>query len=423
MAKKQHLSWQMVALIAAALVLGGCDYFKKKEDPPKPSEAAPSAAAAPNGEEATPEKSTARVPRGRSATGTIDGIPIQIAGGEISEGILTLWQEKDRFSENKVMVFLFNEEKGTVPEGKKYSVALKAEGMHPHIHYSAKGNGKEASGAVMEDYRMELEFGRENPRGTLPGKIDLEVPDKNLKLTGTFAVKIKGFRLIDGKPDLTSDSFETLKAVSQAHLEKENAGKAIQVVNARDGMFTHANEKQPEVKPWGRYSISYTVDGAQTNWVKHLYVKNPEGWAVTGSLLPHQVFDAHPAVVPTPAGWLNEYLRYVAAKKLDEELTAAHAGEDVSGVDLRVNVDASKQSGTCDVTYTLNSAEVPVKKAYVLRLDGTNWVAESQLAPAPTPVEPPPVPTPAPSAETPPAQPAPADTNAPPAQPLVEPAS
>lgn len=412
MAKKQHLSWQISALIVTALALGGCDYFKKKEEPANPAQA-PTAAARPAA------SSSANQP----ASGSIEGIPIQINGGEISEGILTLWQGEDSFSRNKITVFLFNEDKGTVPEAKKYSVALKAEGMHPHIHYSAKSDAREASGAIMENYRMELEFGKEGPRGILPGRIDLEVPEKNVKLAGKFTANIKGFRLIDGKPDLTSDSFETLKAVSQAHLEKENAGKAIQVVNARDGMFTHASKNDPEKKQWGRYSISYTVDVAQTNWIKHLYIKNPEGWAVTGSLLPHQVFEAYPATAPTPAGWLNDYLRYVAAKKLDEELAAAHAGEDVSGVDLQVKVDASKQSGTCDVTYKLNSAEEPTKKSYILRLDGTNWVAEAQVAPVPTPPVETPVPqAPGSEANAPPAQPAPAETNAPPAQPVVEPA-
>jgi hypothetical protein len=165
------------------------------------------------------------------------------------------------------------------------------------------------------------------------------------------------------------------------------------------------------------------VDAAQTNWIKHLYVKKPEGWVVTGSLLPHQVFEAHPATIPVPGDWITDYLKYVAAKKLDEELTASHAGEDVSGVDLRVTVDPSKQSGTCDVTYTLNGAEQPVKKAYILRLDGTNWVAEAQVTPAPAAVEAPaPAATPPPPVEAPPPQPVVPETNAPPAQPVVEPA-
>ena len=419
MANKQNLSsYRVGLLLVAGLILGGCDYFKKKEEPPeRPAAAAPAA----NGDQPA-GKSSGRVPRGKLVTGSIDGVQVQLSSGEISEGIITLRQGEDNFSENKVMVFLFNEVKGSIPEGKKYFVAVDAQGSNPHVHYSAVEGEKHVNGAVTDGYKLELEFGKEGPKGKLPGRIELEIPSKNLKVAGKFVLDIKGFRIIDGKPDLTSDSFETLKTISQIYLEKQNAGKAIQVIDGRDGLYTSSVSNKPDAKQWGRYNIAYTIDGAQTNRLKLVYVKDPSGWAVNGTLEPSQIFEAHPVIAPTPDGtWINDYLAYVTAQRLESDLAASHAGQEVSDVTYQIVVDPSKQSAACTVAYKINRAEQPEKAEYALRLDAGKWTAEpkpSAAAATPPPSAPTPAPAPAeappPSAAQPPAIP---ETNAPTAQP------
>ena len=175
----------------------------KRRDERKPA-ASPTTAANP----ASVTKGPAPIPT-HPAQGQLHGKPFVVASSTIQNGALTLRQGVGA-NDPEIVILLFTE-KWEMPEGRQFKVEPTSQGVGvPHVHVGWKDGDKTERAVVTDKYTMQLEFGKES-KGKLPGKLYLVLPDEpRTQVAGTFDAAIQGFRLINGKPDLSADAPETL---------------------------------------------------------------------------------------------------------------------------------------------------------------------------------------------------------------------
>ncbi|MBD3674833.1 MAG: hypothetical protein HUJ26_15050 [Planctomycetaceae bacterium] len=306
----------------------------------------------------------------KDADDLLAGRPFEVQSAEIKEGILELRQGDDTFADNKLTLFLFLEEDGVIPEGESFVVKKDDQSFdHPHIHMKYKGPDDRFSQTetYLNDYEMTLKFGEEEEKGKLPFTIDLKLPhEKETRLQGEFVADVTGFRIIDGKVDLTSDSFKTLEFVAKNYLSEQHEGNAIEIVSAEDGMFSHPDPKNSR-QQIGRNIYEYKVGEGESQRVKLIFVKEEAGWTLADQIALHQLFLAHPVFAPNEDSRRGDYAQQVVAQHLEKEFADREEPPYVHGVQLVVGYVPSSDYSKVRARYHLGASEQQVQRAFVTK--------------------------------------------------------
>lgn len=343
---------------------------------PAPSGSAPAASSGPVGW----RKSLAGASAPSSpARGKISGLDFRVEKAVLKEGgTLELRQGEDFFADRQVTVFVPGVEVGDVPEGRTVEVPEPVDDFgQPHVHYSWKPNADAMPKTEIEmnKYTLLLQFGSEGDDDTIDGRIWLCLPDANKSwVAGSFTAKIEGFRIRDGKPDMTTDSFKTLHVAAQARLEADAPGKKIEITDTDMGQFSHPG-KQAQT---GQSEVTWKTDGADEQTRRFQFLKDEEtGWAVHAVLGMDQITEAHPILPMTEKTF--GFLSYVLAKHMEAELNQSAPGTPLN--EVRVSGGGrGKEFATASISYKLGDAKEATKRRFVMRKSADGWAVGEEMA-------------------------------------------
>ena len=237
---------------------------KTKPPPPKPA----------------PTASRSGIPA-RPVSGQLNGQSFRLNYSEISDGVLALIQGSPSSPTKEVRIYLFTR-KGEVPAGQVYTGTRSADGIRPHIHigWKAPGTSEPLRKSFTENYSLQLEFGKVKG-DRLPGKISVQLPGaKKTQVAGTFNAAIKGFRMIDGVPDLRGDANETLVYVALTHLLRDDPELPI-----RDIVYKNVKYTPPKSgsKQKGSLEMIYRIGDGQFIAERFSFIKEKDGWQISGA--------------------------------------------------------------------------------------------------------------------------------------------
>lgn len=316
------------------------------------------------------------------AKGQIHGYSFIYERAEIREGTLKLRQGKDFFADIELIIYL-SLENGEIPAGGTFEIMNMSPHNLPHIHISWKELGKELPqhASFTRGYNMFLEFGQESNK-KLPGKIYISLPDKHRSfVAGTFEADIKGFRLINGKPDLTSDSVYTLEHVAQKYIEEKNPKHAVKVLEFRDGTYTEPNPSKKFQR--GYVEMKFQVGVEQPSVIRVQFIKDLFGWRVFRTLSKNQTYHAHPIDPDLIKEPLDGLFAYLAAKKIEEEVHKQFPERgiyiNIFSFDTYCAWSPPVKMGDCKMKFTLEGDEKPVEKAYLFQLTEKGWTLSREL--------------------------------------------
>lgn len=139
---------------------------------------------------------------------------------------------------------------------------------------------------AFDKFYAEISFGKAiNNR--IPGSIHLRVPKYEVEIDGTFDAAIRGFRLKNGVPDLSSDGPQVLRHASKLYLEGK-LGDAVSVVSSSEVLTHRCGDR-----PWaGRICIQYTVAGKPAPKFGRFILEKASEWRVVHELRMDQLFEA-----------------------------------------------------------------------------------------------------------------------------------
>lgn len=303
-----------------------------------------------------------------ASDGLLAGLPFEVTSAEIKEGILELRQGDDTFADNKLIFFLFLDESGVLPAGESFVVKKDDKSFnHPHVHMRYKGPDDKfsKSESFMNNYEMTLKFGQEKEKGKIPFTIDLKLPDEQeSRVRGEFVAEVTGFRIIDGKVDLTSDSFKTLEHIAQKYLSEKHNSQEIEIVGNRDGMFTHPDSNK-SMSQIGKNIYEYKLGDGEPQIAKLMFVKSEAGWTIEEELPPYKLFQAHPLFAPHESSRRGHYSQQVVAQHLEKEFAGMEEPPFVHGVRLSVSYGPSSDFSKVRATYKFGDNEEEIQRAFV----------------------------------------------------------
>jgi hypothetical protein len=274
----------------------------------------------------------------------------------LKEGVLTLRSGEDFFADLQVTLFLFLENDTVVPEGRVWQVACDGgwQAGVPHVHVAWREHGERMPehASTTCDFQLQLELGHETERETIPGRISLSAPGLGTQLVGTFEAAIEGFRLKDGKVDLSKDDLDVTHHVAAVWLAEKNGGP----IEVEDHALAWLHTEKPE----GRAQVGYSVywwrpqAGAELRVAKLQFEKRDNAWAVSRSLPLWQVAAAHPL---SPRGDLSFSLEQRAAVRFESEHRETHGDVPVFVAEVRSRYNPKAGLGEVTVRYVLDDAE------------------------------------------------------------------
>jgi hypothetical protein len=235
---------------------------------PAPGLAAPAAA-----KPAAPEVPAA------PARGQVHGKPFVVENSYIENGVLTLRLGKDVTADLEVKVMLPGSP-WEMPAGKNFKVMEAGGAGTPQVALAWKEDGQSAPSEqkFTDKYSMMLEFGQEKDK-KLPGKIQLNLPDQTKShVAGTFEADIRGFRIVDGKPDLSADSVDTLQYLALRELLKDDPNKSLEVISFRDGRYVQAGS--PGKNMTGSIEVEYRIGQGPSAVQQFQFEKDAGTWKV-----------------------------------------------------------------------------------------------------------------------------------------------
>src|SRR3972149_5988223 len=194
------------------------------------------------------------------AKGQIHGKPFVVESSSIENGTLMLRLGKDARGDLEVRL-MPPPPPWEVPAGKNFKVTGPAGTGAPQIVLVWKEDGQNAPSEqkFTDKYTLVLEFGQEKDK-KLPGRISLSLPDEvKSHVAGTFEADIKGFRIVNGKPDLAADSVDTLQYLAFPELLKGDSSNTMEVIASRDGRYTQP--ESPNMNMTGYLEVEYRVSG------------------------------------------------------------------------------------------------------------------------------------------------------------------
>ncbi len=298
---------------------------------------------------------------------------------EFEEGALVLRQGKGETPDLEVRVYLPGN-KWETPAGKPFKFENAAGADIPRVHVSVKEEGKPepARQEFAEKYSLKLEFGAEKDK-KLPGKIKLTLPDEaKSAIAGTFEATIRGFRIVNGKPDLTADSVDTLEYLALREILKDDPDKAVKDVDLRDGHYVIPGDaSKPKT---GYLEAAYQVGDGTPAVQRFQFVKDKDEWRVLRALGANQLAEAHPYEVPTSASSAERQLVYQAAVRLEKDIAKKQPKKGIYGAAFEARTNDKNRLGVCEVSYRLAPDAEPVKTSYLFRQKKGAWALERELA-------------------------------------------
>lgn len=312
------------------------------------------------------------------AKGEIHGKPFTVESSAIENGVLSLRFGKDVSADLEVKVMLFTPP-WEVPAGKKFDIKNASGANLPQIVLAWKEPGQSAPAEQKfnEKYNLMLELGQEKDK-KLPGKISLSLPDEvKSHVAGTFEADIKGFRVVNGKPDLSINSVDTLQYLALRDLLKDDPNKNLEVVAFRDGYYS-----QPEASGdnmTGYIEVEYRTGQGSSTVQRFQFEKNADAWKVTGTFNGSQLAQAHPRKTPGPKDPPTKVLTYLAAKKLEADFQKKYPGKDIYEPEFVSRHSDKFKIGVCEASYKLDPAGEPVKTAYLFRRQTGGWALVRML--------------------------------------------
>ncbi|GAB4514493.1 MAG: hypothetical protein Tsb0026_19860 [Sulfuricaulis sp.] len=227
---------------------------------------------------AVPKPGTPEIPA-TPARGQVHGKPFVVESSYIESGVLTLRLGKDATADLEVKVMLPGSPWET-PAGKNFKATEAGGAAVPQVVLMWKEDGQNmpSEQKFTDKYSMVLEFGQEKDK-KIPGKIQLNLPDETRSnVAGTFEADIRGFRIVDGKPDLSADSVDTLQYLALRELLKDDPNKSLEVISFRDGRYAQASS--PGKNMTGSIGVEYRVGQGAPATQQFQFEKDAAGWKV-----------------------------------------------------------------------------------------------------------------------------------------------
>ena len=312
------------------------------------------------------------------AKGQIQGKPFVVDASTIENGVLSLHQGKGVTSELEVKLML-----GTspweVPTGKNFRISGGNVTNAPKIMlaWKDKDNVAPTEKKFSGNYSLLLELGQEKD-GKLPGKIALSLPDEEKSnVAGTFEAKIKGFRIVNGKPDLTVDSVDTLQYLALRELLKDDANKTLEVLGFRDGRYAQPDSSSKNVT--GYIETEYRNDQNPHSVRRFQFEKTAGTWKLVKTLRENQLDEAHPLQAPNKKDSPAKVLTHLAAKKLEAEIQKKFPKKGIYEPIFVTRHSDKLKIGVCEANYRLDLAGAPLKTAYLFRRKSEGWALDREL--------------------------------------------
>jgi len=311
--------------------------------------------------------------------GQLLGKAFAVDSAVFEEGALVLRQGTGDAVEVEVRIYLPGN-KWETPADKKFAFENAAGADVPRVHVSFREAGQEepARQEFAEKYTLKLEFGPEKDK-KLPGRIKLTLPDEGKSaVAGTFEAGIRGFRIVNGKPDLGADSVDTLEYLALREILKDDPDKPVKDIDLRDGHYILPGD--PEKPKTGYLEAGYQVGEAPPAIQRYQFVKDKGEWRVLRVLGANQIEEAHPYEAPTAASAPEKQMVYQAAKRLEADVAKKQPKKGIYGAEFAARFNDKNRLGVCEVSYRPLSAEEPVKTSYLFRQKKGSWILERELA-------------------------------------------
>lgn len=310
------------------------------------------------------------------AKGQIHGKPFVVESSSIDNGTLTLRLGKDASADLEVRLMLATSP-WEVPAGKNFKVMGPAGTNAPQIVLAWKEDGQNAPSEqkFTDKYTLVLEFGQEKDK-KLPGKISLSLPDEvKSNVAGTFEADIKGFRIVNGKPDLTADSVDTLQYLAFHELLKGDPSNTMEIIASRDGRYTQPDS--PNMT--GYLEVEYRVGGGMSQIQRFQFEKDGGSWKIAKTLNANQLDEAHPLHVPGPKDPPAKVLTYLAAKKIEADIHKKYPKKSLYEPGFTTQYSDKFKIGVCETRYKLEPAGEAMKTAYLFRQRAGGWALDREL--------------------------------------------
>lgn len=285
----------------------------------------------------------------------------------------------------EVTIYL-NTARGVLPIGRSFKVShgdMPGTSFVNNVSFKfsteSKGN-KRSEWLRREDYDLKLTFGDEKD-GMLEGEVLLESSDKDVRLKGSFKAKITGLRIVDGHPDLHSDSFETLRYAAKLYLQEKLGKDEIEVSDAGgdySGWYSNADTEKTEQV--GGVDVKYIAGGGDEQFLRVQLRKGDDGWKVARELKGNELHKAHP-LVEVDKGELSQYFLYLVSRRLEKELQQENP-DSVFRANLYASKRHSRKHGIAEVRlkYRIIGTDKSFRRRYLLRHVEDDWVVERKLS-------------------------------------------
>ncbi len=312
------------------------------------------------------------------AKGEIHGMPFIVESSSIENGVLTLRLGKDVTANLEVQVMLPTSP-WEVPAGKSFKVTGPAGTGAPQIVLAWKEAGQAAPSEqkFTDKYTLLLDFGQPKD-DKLPGKIYLVLPDEvKSNVAGTFDADIKGFRIVDGKPDLAADSVDTLQYLALRELLKGDPDKALDIVALRDGRYSQP--ESPGKNMTGYIEVEYRQGQGPLSIERFQFEKEAGAWKVAHTLNADQLDEAHPLQTPGPKSAPAKRMTYLAARKLEADVRKKFPKKGIYEPEFTTRHSDKFKIGVCEVSYKLDPDGETAKKIYLFRRRAGGWTLDREL--------------------------------------------
>ena len=312
------------------------------------------------------------------AKGEIHGKPFLVESSSIENGVLTLRLGKDVTADLEVQVMLPTAP-WEVPAGKSFKVMGAADAVAPQIVLAWKEAGQTAPSEqkFTDKYKLLLDFGQEKDN-KLPGKIFLTLPDEvKSNVAGTFDADIRGFRIVNGKPDLAADSVDTLQYLALRELLKGDPNKALDVVALRDGRYSPS--ESPGKNMTGYIEVEYRQGQGPLSIDRFQFEKQAGAWKVAHTLNANQLDEAHPLQTPGPTSSPAKLMTYLAAKKLEANVQKKFPKKGIYEPGFTTRHSDKFKIGICEISYKLEPDGKIVNTVYLFRRHTRGWTLDREL--------------------------------------------
>ena len=304
--------------------------------------------------------------------GQVNGKPFAMDGSKLEGGALTLSQGSDV----AIRVDLSTKPWET-PNGKSFKLGPASGTDLPRIAILRKNEGQGNTNVKRYDkkYTLQLEFGQEGDR-KLPGKIYLVLPDDaKTSIAGTFKADIRGFRIVNGKPDLTSNSVDTLQFLSLREILKDDPNKSIEDLAFYDGKFSNSAEAKT---PTGYIEMRYRAGDGKIQYHRLQFAKEGAEWRILRTLKTNEIDEAHPLNTPDSKE-PSQMLIYLAAKRLETDVQKKHPEKGIFAAAVSARFSDKHKLGVSEITYKLAPDGEQLKSAYLFRFKKNSWALDREL--------------------------------------------